>query len=176
MQLEQGYPIRQVCLYGITECIRAEMAPKCLQAGDTKTFGELVSISHDGDRATRLVAGDRVPTDNSYPDARIDALIEDLKSGNEHRVSRARLWRQGGGYNVSLPELDILVDIALASPGVIGAGLVGAGMGGCIVAVVESEHAGKVIENMAEQYYHPRNLSAAAEIIVPVGGLCALDV
>ncbi|UCG56321.1 MAG: hypothetical protein JSU70_15830 [Phycisphaerales bacterium] len=175
-QPEQGYPIRQVCLYGITECIRAEMAPKCLQAGDIKTFGELVSISHDGDRATKLVGGERVRGDNSYPDARIDALISDLKSGDERRVSRARLWRQGGGYNVSLPELDILVDIALANPGVIGAGLVGAGMGGCIVAVVESEHAHAVIENMAEQYYCPRNLPAAAEIIVPVGGLCALDV
>lgn len=174
-QPEQGYPIRQVCLYGIAECVRAEMAPKCLQAGDTKSFGELVSISHDGDRATELVGGERVPTDNSYPDARIDALIDDLKSGDERRISRARLWRQGGGYDVSLPELDILVDIALASPGVIGAGLVGAGMGGCIVAVVKSEHAYKVIENMAEQYYYRRNVPVAAEIIAPVGGLCALD-
>ena len=28
-------------------------------------------------------------------------------------MSRAELWRQGGGYNVSLPEIDTLVDIAL---------------------------------------------------------------
>ena len=70
----------------------------------------------------------------------------------------------------------MLVDIALSSPGVTGAGLVGAGMGGCIVAVVENEHAAGVIENMAEQYYRPRKLSVAAEIVIPMGGLCTMDV
>jgi galactokinase len=173
---EEGYPIRQVCLYGIAECLRAEMAPKCLQAGDIKKFGELINISHDGDRATKLVDGLRVPTDNSYPDERIDALVSDLESGNAERMSRAELWRQGGGYNVSLPELDMLVDIALATEGVIGAGLVGAGMGGCIVAVVKDKYARQLIENLAKQYYHPRNLSVAAEIITPVGGLCTMDI
>jgi N-acetylgalactosamine kinase len=172
----EGYHIRQVCLYGIAECIRAEMAPKCLQAGDINKFGELINISHDGDRVTKLIDGQRVPTDNSYPDERIDALISDLESGDAGRINRAELWRQGGGYNVSLPELDTLVDIALATEGVIGAGLVGAGMGGCIVAIVEDKCARQLIQNLAEQYYHPRNLSVAAEIITPVGGLCTMDI
>ncbi len=171
----QGYHIRQICLYGIAECIRAAMVPQCLRTGDMKTFGELMSISHDGDRVTKVVDGKRIPTDNSYPDARIDALISDLKSGDK-RMSRARLWRQGGGYNVSLPEIDMLVDIALASPRVLGAGLVGAGMGGSIVAVVEDKHARRLIENLAEQYYRPRNLPVGVEIITPVGGLCTIDV
>ena len=171
----EGYPVRPVCLYGIAECIRAEMAPQCLRAGDMKTFGELINTSHDGDRVTKLVEGRRVPTDNSYPADRIDALIGDLESGDTGRMSWAELWRQGGGYNVSLPEIDTLVDIALATEGVIGAGLVGAGMGGCIVAVVEDEHARRLVENMTEQYYHPCNLPVKAEIITPVGGLCAMD-
>jgi len=173
---EQGYHIRQICLYGIAECIRAEMVPQCLRTGDMKTFGEMMSISHDGDRVTKVVDGKRVPTDNSYPDERIDALISDLKSADRRRMSRARLWRQSGGYNVSLPEIDMLVDIAMASPGVLGAGLVGAGMGGSIVAVVEDKHARQLIENMAEQFYRPRNLPLGAEIITPVGGLCTMDV
>jgi len=173
---EQGYHIRQICLYGIAECIRAEMAPQCLRVGDMKTFGELMSISHDGDRVTKVVDGKRIPNDNSYPNARIDALISGLKSADPRRMSRARLWRQGGGYNVSLPEIDMLVDIAMATPGVLGAGLVGAGMGGSIVAVVEDKHARQLIENMAEQYYRPRNLPVGAEVITPVGGLCTIDV
>ena len=172
---KEGYLIRQVCLYGIAECIRAEMVPQCLRAGDMKMFGELINISHDGDRVTKLIDGRRVPTDNSYPGERIDALIGDLESGDTERMSRAELWRQGGGYNVSLPEIDTLVDIALETEGVIGAGLVGAGMGGCIVAVVQENHAQKLIENMAEQYYRPRNLPVNAEIITPVGGLCVMD-
>jgi len=173
---QHGYQIRQICLYGIAECIRADEAAQCLRKGDMKTFGELICISHDGDRVTKLVEGKRVPIDNSYPAARINALINDLQSRDPARVSRARLWRQSGGYNVSLPEIDMLVDIALATPGVIGAGLVGAGMGGCIVVVVQEKHARQIIENMAEQYYHPRNLPVEAEIVTPVGGLCTIDV
>jgi galactokinase len=173
---EQGYQIRQICLYGIAECIRADMVPDCLRKADFKAFGELISISHNGDRVTKLVDGERVPTDNSYPDERIDALIGDLESGNPQRISRARLWKQGGGYNVSLPELDMLVDIALATPGVVGAGLVGAGMGGCIVVVVKDKCAQHVIDNLTENYYRPRNLKVAAEVVTAVGGLCTIDV
>jgi N-acetylgalactosamine kinase len=172
---EEGYPVRQICLYGITECIRAGMVPDCLHTGDMKRFGDLMNVSHDGDRVSRVVDGKRVPTDNTYPDDRIDALIADLESGDPERIERAHLWRQGGGYNVSLPEVDMLVDIALATPGVMGAGLVGAGMGGCIVAVVESGQAQEVITNMAEQYYDPRSLPVAAEVITPVGGLHTFD-
>ncbi|MBW7988567.1 MAG: hypothetical protein FVQ84_00875 [Planctomycetes bacterium] len=173
---EQGYRLRQICLYGIAECIRAEMVPKCLRTGDMKTFGELMSASHNGDRVTKVVDGQRIPTDNSYPAQRIDALISDLKSGDKPRMNQARLWRQGGGYNVSLPEIDMLVDIALATPGCLGACLVGAGMGGSIVAVVQDKHAEQLIENMAEKYYSPRNLPSGVEIITPVGGLCTMDI
>ena len=141
-----------------------------------KTFGEVMSASHNGDRVTKVVDGQRIPTDNSYPDQRIDALISELESGDKRRMAQARLWRQGGGYNVSLPAIDMLVDIALATPGCLGAGLVGAGMGGSIVAVVEDKHAQQLIENMADQYYHPHNLPPAAEIINPVGGLCTMDI
>lgn len=173
---EQGYQIRQVCLYGIAECIRADMVPDCLRKADVKAFGELISISHNGDRVTKLVDGERVPTDNSFPDERIDALINNLESGDPQRMSRARIWRQGGGYNVSLPELDMLVDIALATPGVVGAGLVGAGMGGSIVVFVQNEQVQQAIDNLTEYYYRPRNLKVEAEIVTPVGGLCTIDV
>jgi N-acetylgalactosamine kinase len=172
----EGYPIRQVCLYGIAECIRADMVPQCLRTGDVARFGELMSISHDGDRVTRLVDGVRVPVDNSCPDARLDGLIEDFRSSEPQRVERARLWRQGGGYSVSVPDVDTLVDIALATPGVAGAGLVGAGMGGCIVAIVESRHAQQLIANLAGQYYRPRNLPLCAEVVTPVAGLHTFDV
>jgi len=167
----EGYPIRQVCIYGVAECLRADMVPECLKTGDVRRFGELMTLSHDGDRVTRLVQGRRVPTDNRYPDERIDALIRDLTSSDPQRIEGAHLWRQPGGYSVSLAEMDELVDIALATPGVMGAGLVGAGMGGCIVAIVESERAEVLIENLKTQYYHPRNLPSKAEIITPVGGL-----
>ena len=171
-----GYRIRQICLYGVAECTRADMVPHCLKSGDMKRFGELMNISHDGDRVTRCIADHRIPIDNSCPDERIDSLIRDLESGDPERVERARLWRQPGGYGVSVPEVDKLVDIALATPGVLGAGLVGAGMGGCIVAVVKTEQVRQLIENLAEQYYNARGGPVAAEEVAPVGGLHTFEI
>ena len=42
-------------------------------------------------------------------------------------------------YEVSSPELDALVEIAKATPGVVGARLTGAGFGGCTINLVRSE-------------------------------------
>lgn len=172
---QEGYKIRQVCLYGITECIRSEMVPHSLLACDITAFGQLMNASHDGDRVTKVINKKRSFIDNSYPDAKIDALLADIQSGVPAKVRAAALWRQGGGYNVSIPELDELVDIALASPGVIGVGLVGAGMGGSIAAIVESKYVQKLLDNFAQGYYRPKNLPAAAEIVTPVGGCCIID-
>ncbi len=171
----EGYKIRQICMYGVAECIRADMAVERLRAGDVAGFGELISISHDGDRQTKIVDGRRVRADNSYPDERIECLIEDLGSADQGRVDRARLWRQPGGYDVSVPEIDILVDIALDTPGVVGAGLVGAGLGGSMLAVVEAKRAHELVQDMARGYYRPRSLPVRAEIVVPVGGAGILD-
>ena len=165
-----GYRIRQVCLYGVSECLRSETAADMLKSGDVRGFGELINISHDGDRVTRLEDGRRVPTDNSCSDERIDALIADLASGDPQRQEAARLWRQPGGYDVSTEELDALVDIARASGGVVGAGLVGAGLGGSVVAIVEAGHARRLVENLTRHYYQPRELTPAAAVIRPVGG------
>jgi len=42
-------------------------------------------------------------------------------------------------FEVSIPELDELVDRLLATPGVYGARLTGAGFGGCVVALVDAD-------------------------------------
>lgn len=55
-------------------------------------------------------------------------------------------------YQVSSPELDELVTIALASPGVFGARLTGAGFGGCAVALVESRQAERAAQAIPEHY------------------------
>ena len=169
-----GYMIRQVCLYGVSECLRSEMAADMLKTGDVRGFGELINLSHDGDRVTRLEGGRRVPNDNRYPDERMQALMADVACGDPGRRERARLWRQPGGYNVSTEQLDILVDIARASPGVVGAGLVGAGLGGSVVAVVEQGQARRLVESFAREYYEPRGLAPAASVIRPVGGAATM--
>jgi len=165
-----GYPLRGVCLYGVSECARAAMAPDVLNRGDVAAFGQMMTISHDGDRVTRRAGSGRVAYDNSVSDRMLDDLIADADSGESDRTERARLWRQPGGYGASIEELDILVDLALETDGVMGAGLVGAGLGGCIVAVVEKAAAANLVRHLERGYYEPRGLPAAAQTVSPVGG------
>ncbi|MCR4401636.1 MAG: galactokinase [Firmicutes bacterium] len=64
----------------------------------------------------------------------------------ESHESLARL------YEVSCRELDLLVDIALAWPGVIGARMTGAGFGGCTVNLVREEAVGGFAETVMSEY------------------------
>ena len=170
-----GYPIRGACLYGIAECLRSNHAVELLRAGDVTGFGELVTLSHDGDRATHLVDGNRVPLDKPLPDCELDRLARDVRSTDPAVRKQARLHRQPGGYDASCEDLDEMVDIALSVPGVLGAGLVGAGLGGCVVVLTRKENADAVTGAMAEQYYRPRKLPTMVQICPGVGGSGILD-
>ncbi|KAG5864299.1 Galactokinase, partial [Gonioctena quinquepunctata] len=55
-------------------------------------------------------------------------------------------------YNVSCPELDSLVELALEVEGVLGSRMTGGGFGGCTVTLVYSHIAEKVIDNITEKY------------------------
>ncbi len=172
---EGGYRIRQICLYGISECIRSDMAVPFLEAGDMVGFGKLITLHHDGDRVTRRRNGQQVPLDKTCPDAWVDARIEDCESGDPARIEQAKLWRQPGGYDVSVPEVDWLVDLALDTPGVVGAGIVGAGLGGSMIAVVDARQADSLVKRLASEYYRPQNLPPRAAIVFPVKGAGILD-
>ena len=166
-----GYPVRRICAFGVTECIRSRLAADALRSGRLDTFAEIVNISHDGDRVTRLDAdGIRVPLDKSLPDETLLRNIADLKSGDPNRAERARLWRLPGGYDASLPELDMIADICLATEGAAAARVVGAGLGGSVHAIVHKDHVDDLLGNVARDYYEPRNLEPAAEVYAPVGG------
>ena len=170
-----GYRIRGVCTYGVAEATRSFLPIQLFANNDIATFGRLISLHHDGDRVARLTDGQMKPEVKDFSDARFDQLIADAESGDPDRVERAHVWAQGGGYDVSVPELDMCVDLALQVPGVLGAGLVGAGLGGSMIALVEADHADAVVDALAEGYYRPRGLPVAAEIVAPVGGAGVMD-
>ena len=64
-------------------------------------------------------------------------------------------------YNISCPEVEVLVESACEVDGVAGARLTGAGWGGCIVALVH-ETAVAAFQTHVEQRYHQRTGRAAA--------------
>ena len=168
---KNGYPIRKICAFGIAECLRSQRAAEALKRGDIEAFGEIVNVSHNGDRVTRIAGtGERVPMDKSLTDGWLRKRIADLESDDPMRVERSRLWRMPGGYDTSLPEIDTIVDACLSTPGVVAARLVGAGLGGAVHAVVRREHVRDVMKNVARHYYEPHNLEPAAEVYSSMGG------
>jgi galactokinase len=80
-------------------------------------------------------------------------------------------------YEVSCPELDELVEIALRA-GAWGARLTGAGFGGCIVALTDVEHVALVLEALQREFYADRAFPGRAEdqffTVVPSGGATAI--
>ncbi|MGI6259557.1 MAG: galactokinase [Anaerolineaceae bacterium] len=56
-------------------------------------------------------------------------------------------------YEVSIPELDIMVRLAQNIPGCLGARLTGAGFGGCTINIVEEELASDFVSVLAESYH-----------------------
>jgi galactokinase len=55
-------------------------------------------------------------------------------------------------YEVSIPELDIMVEIAQSLPGCLGARLTGGGFGGCTVNLVASDQAEAFAEALGPEY------------------------
>lgn len=64
-------------------------------------------------------------------------------------------------YGVSCPELDIMVNIAQATEGCIGARLTGAGFGGCTVNLVESKKVDGFVQAVRQGYEAETGLSAS---------------
>ena len=165
------YPLRGVVLYGLAECERSRIATALLASGRVSEFGQLMTISHDGDR---VCAYDESWQPRPYPaqvsnDYVLD-LIDDLESGEPERVLRAQIQYQPGSYRCSTPEIDLMVDIALRSAGVAGAQLAGAGLGGCMMVLAQKEAVDQLMTRMAKLYYRPRRLTPTMSVSIPIAG------
>jgi galactokinase len=115
--------------------------------------------------------------------ARVLATVDALEAG-DLEVLRP-LWAESHAslrdrYEVSSPELDAMVDVALATPGVVAARMTGAGFGGCTVNLVRREAVSTFREAVERDYpertgRQPRVLvveaadGAGLEVSVPVG-------
>ncbi|MBI4550883.1 MAG: hypothetical protein HY710_01310 [Candidatus Latescibacteria bacterium] len=166
-----GYRVRAVCLFGLAECERSRMYADVLTRGEMETVGRLMELSHDGDRVVTFDGNGRPrPWGHPVTDAYLRSLVADAQSRDPVRTQRARLWQQAGGYGCSCEELDQLVDIAKTVPGVVGAGLTGAGLGGCVLALVQDGFTDALIEAVTARYYAPRGLSPSAMVCTSVEG------
>ncbi|HEY4089612.1 MAG TPA: galactokinase [Bryobacteraceae bacterium] len=113
----------------------------------------LADLSSHGDGLTETVYRRcrHVITENARVERAAQALEQnDLDTlgvlmGESHRSLR-------DDFEVSCPELDLMVDLALASPGIRGARMTGGGFGGCAIALVEQDRVDDFVKQVREGY------------------------
>ena len=171
------YPIRSVILYGLAECARSKTYAELLKKNDLAAIGKLMKASHDGDRVSRTAPdGSAIPWSYSCDNRAIMQLIEQLSSGIVEEVSAAQLQNIPGAYLCSIPEIDLMVDIANAVPGVVGAQLAGAGLGGCMMILVRENAVPALKKALTEQYYIPTGHDPAIFVTNPIAGAGSVPV
>ena len=55
-------------------------------------------------------------------------------------------------YQVSCPELDLIVETAVRSPDVLGARMTGAGFGGCAIVLLKNEAIAEIKQRLGEAF------------------------
>jgi len=74
-------------------------------------------------------------------------------------------------FQVSSPELDLLVELALAVPGVLGTRLIGAGFGGCVLALARRDAIERFEAQVLAPYRRRTGLSARLHVCQADDGL-----
>lgn len=105
--------------------------------------------------------------------ARVPAFVKALRAGDV--TSAGRLMDEShrslsGDYAVSCPELDRIVELARAIPGVIGCRMTGGGFGGCAVALVEAGRAESAGAMLHDAYRAATGIDAAWFFTEAAGG------
>jgi galactokinase len=101
-------------------------------------------------------------------DARVLATVEALRSGDLAALGPllyASHVSQRDDYQVSVPEIDLLVELARGEPDVLGARLTGGGFGGSIVALARTGTGAAVAQRMARAY--SARSGRTATVLVP---------
>jgi N-acetylgalactosamine kinase len=153
--------VRGILLYGIAEVTRSRLCSDFLRKGDLDSFGRMCWTSHNGDRVVEYDEdGKSSPWQYGVTDEYLQELIEASESDDEARREAAHLHWQPGRYACSVPEIDMIVDMARRMPEILGAQIAGAGLGGYAMAFVKADKAQEVIERYKEKGFEARVHSA----------------
>jgi len=157
------YPVRSVTLFGIAECERSRKCADLLVQGSMEEIGRLMNVSHNGDRVASSLGGWPWSEGMPYEDDDMGEVVRRCRDGET-------LADQPGAYACSTPRIDAMVDLALNVPGVLGAQLSGAGLGGCMMALMRDTAVEAVTNALNRGYYAPRSLEPRVIVCRPVAG------
>lgn len=106
-------------------------------------------------------------------DRRVLAVVDALRSGADPRTVGPLLTASHvslrDDYEVTVPELDVAVDAALAA-GAHGARMTGGGFGGCVIALVDGDDVGVVSDAVTAAFGEHGFAAPAAFVAWPSGG------
>ena len=138
------YHLRGVALFGISECERAKKCIDLLHNENYLELGQMMKISHNGDRI--------------FENDLSDAALDELEKSNANVAGRF------GAYGCSLEQIDYLCDLLNSTDGVLGSELAGAGLGGCVIALVQKEKAQEIIDVINREYYDRYQIKYGANV------------
>lgn len=90
-----------------------------------------------------------------YENQRTIRAVEALKNNDVElfgKLMNASHQSLRDDYEVSCEEIDILVDLAQAMPGVLGSRITGGGFGGCTVSIVKNDTVDRFVEEIGKAY------------------------
>ena len=126
---------------------------------DNQDLWRLVALPEPLDRRARHVI-----TENS----RVRAAVAAMRDGDLERLGKLlNLSHQSlrDDYEVSIPEIDLLVELAQQEPDVYGARITGGGFGGSIVAVTNAGTGREVGDRVVQEF--ARQSQGKAQVLVP---------
>ncbi len=148
------FPLRDVLIYGLSEIERSRRFALYLQRRNYTEIGHLMSISHNGDRVSSWKNGTSSPFRLHFDNQYLNQLTTMARQGLE----AAALYLQPGAYGCSIPEIDLMVDLASEVEGVIGAQIAGAGLGGSVMILLQKSAIQACAQKLNQHYYAPRGL------------------
>lgn len=105
--------------------------------------------------------------------ARVSAGVKALRTGDMPTLGAllsASHVSLRDDYEVSCPQLEAMRDAALATPGCLGARLMGAGFGGCVLALVESAAVRRFAAQVEQRYRADTGLEPQIFATAPADG------
>ncbi len=163
------YKVRlQQCRQAVAQLGTTGLAVKSLREID---LTDLEVASHSLSE-TMLKRARHVVSENE----RVLKAVKDLENGDLESFGRLMIASHESlrdDYEVSCRELDVLVELALRQPGVLGARMTGAGFGGCTVNLVLAGAAEKFAEAVQEGYSKATGLNAEVYVCEASDGALA---
>lgn len=105
--------------------------------------------------------------------ARVLKSVEALRAGDLRRFGKYMAESHESLrdlFEVSSPELDLMVDLANREPGVYGARMTGGGFGGATINLVDADHAAKFAERVAAGYQKDTGITSVVYTCLPADG------